>query len=167
MKKQLTNKMMLSDIRKARANIFDQKAIGKLRENLHGGWKLHDTAEPHQLTKEELHHYDEEHKLHKLAHYLVEVSALAELTQSLKKAVESKEMTKAKEYLYKFRQKLKELPIRTEEDQEIFSQLQKELGPILIQLGKTPESPHLQNHIEQIIQIINAKLAPQKWKHAA
>jgi len=79
MNKHLTNKMMETDIRKAKANIYDHRAIDKLKENLGGAWKPKDFNQS-----------NEDHHLLNLANYLIEVSTLAEITTMLRKAIDAR-----------------------------------------------------------------------------
>ncbi len=193
MKKDMSNKAMLTDIRAAKSNIFDTKAIDNLKANLGSQWKPQESLHTQQLKNVDILRIEgtklpkdneftdlatqsqkkivslvtEENYQFKLAHYLIEASTLAEITTSLKKAVDGKDAQKTKELLKKFKKSLKTLPMRTEEDQEIFKQLETQLLPLLATIRKTTDHPHLITDAENILYMITQKQTPHKWKHAA
>lgn len=203
MKHEMTNKIMEADILEAKSNIFNAKAIEKLKINLGGAWKPRDEAHHEQLhnldylldeetknmaqshsktdkkrkeaillatdkkRKAVIHLANEEHHLLNMAHYLIEASALAEVTTLLEKSVNASDHLSTKKHLKQFKKELKALPIRTEEDQEVFKQLEAKLTPLLLKIEKSTDHPHLFTDAEHIMQMIEQKQTPQKWKHAA
>jgi hypothetical protein len=119
------------------------------------------------LQAQERDRKNEEHQLLNLARYLIEAAALAEITISLKKAIQSKNHKQIKELLNQFKKGLKTLPIRMEEEQQIFKQLETELHPLLLRIEKITAHPHLFTEAQNILQLIEQKQIPPKWKHAA
>ena len=85
----------------------------------------------------------------------------------LRRSIDAKNHKKTKELIYQFKKVLKTLPVRGEEDREIFQQIQQKLNPLLDTLEKTKDHPNLMPHTTNLIDLIHQKLEPQKWKHAA
>lgn len=180
MKKKIPTEFVQSDVRKAKANIFDLNATANLKQKLEEGWTPKEPSSEQVENKHDL-SVNEERHLYNIATYLVAIAPLAEAVHSLKTAVQNKEVHKFHDLfatirltvrnLRESKTKTKHSPLakvkaahlhmESDEAREIFQKISNELTPLLMQIMNTAD-PRFYTEAQNVLSLFRHKMTPQQ-----